>query len=116
VGAYQVLKDAGYNPDFFVDGHITGYLLVRKDDYRFIASEGQHRIAALAALGYDSFVCRFDLKPWTNQTVFYNQAGKWPQVKAGIFSTKVAKMCFEHFFRKDNNSRLIKHLDGMPYD
>ena len=116
VGAYQVLKDAGYNPDFFVDGYITGYLLVRKDDYRFIASEGQHRIAALAALGYDSFVCRFDLKPWTNQTVFYNQAGKWPQVKEGIFSTKVAKMCFEHFFRKDNNSRLIKHLDGMPYD
>ncbi len=113
IGAYEVLKEGGYNPDFFVDGYITGYLLIRKNDYRFIASEGQHRIAALAALGYDSFICRFDLKPWTNQTVFYNQASKWPQVKAGIFTPKVAKMCFEHFFRTDNNSRLIEHIKGM---
>lgn len=114
IGSYEVLREGGYTPDFFVDGYITGYLLIRKDDYRFIASEGQHRIAALAALGYDSFVCRFDLKPWTVQTVFYNQAGKWPQVKAGIFTPRVAKMCFEHFFRRDNNSRLLDHMDkGM---
>ncbi len=112
-GAYNALKEKGYNPDFFVDGYITGYLLVRKDDYRFVASEGQHRIAALAALGYDSFICRFDLKPWTNETVFYNQASKWPQVKAGIFTPRVAKMCFEHFFRIDNNTRLIEHLKRM---
>lgn len=112
-GAYDALKENGYNPDFFVDGYITGYLLVRKDDYRFVASEGQHRIAALAALGYDSFICRFDLKPWTSETVFYNQASKWPQVKAGIFTPKVAKMCFEHFFRTDNNTRLIEHLKRM---
>jgi hypothetical protein len=113
IGAYEALKYGGYNPDFFVDGYVTGYLLIRKDDYRFIASEGQHRIAALAALGYDSLVCRFDLKPWTNQTVFYNQASKWPQVKAGIFTPRLAKICFEHFFRKDNNSRLIEHIKGM---
>jgi len=113
IGAYEALKDGGYNPDFFVDGYVTGYLLIRKDDYRFIASEGQHRIAALAALGYDSFECRFDLKPWTNQTVFYNQAAKWPQVKAGIFTPRLAKMCFEHFFRKDNNHRLNEHIKGM---
>ena len=111
-GAYEVLREEGYNPDFFVDGYITGYLLIRSNDYRFIASEGQHRIAALAALGYESFVCRFDLKPWTNQKVFYNQASKWPQVKAGIFTPRVAKMCFDHFFRKDNNLRLLEHMDG----
>ncbi|MGM0396445.1 MAG: hypothetical protein ACQEP4_05255 [Bacillota bacterium] len=110
--AYDILREAGYNPDFFVDGYITGYLLIKNADYRFIASEGQHRIAALAALGFEEFLCRFDLKPWTNETVFYNQASKWPQVKAGIFTVSVAKMCFDHFFRVDNNNRLLNYMNG----
>lgn len=108
VHAYNMLKQHGYHPDYFVDGYITGYLLIRKNDYRFVTSEGQHRIAALAALGYKNIVCRFDMKHWTNETVFYNQAHKWPQVKAGIFSHRVATLCFEHFFRQDNNQRLLE--------
>ncbi len=111
VHAYNILKKQGYHPDFFVDGYITGYLLIRKNDYRFVTSEGQHRIAALAALGYKNIVCRFDLKHWTNETVFYNQAHKWPQVKAGIFNPRVAKLCFEHFFRQDNNQRLMEKIN-----
>ena len=111
VSVYESLKLNGYNPDLYVDGYITGYLLVRKNDYRYVISEGQHRIAALAALGYDKIICRFDLKPWTNEIVFYNQAPKWPQVEAGIFSSKLAKLCFEHFF-KDNNTKLCAFLNS----
>lgn len=32
---------------------ITGYLLVRGDDYRFVLHEGHHRVAALAALHHE---------------------------------------------------------------
>ncbi len=111
VHAYKMMKKQGYHPDLFVDGYITGYLLIRKNDYRFVTSEGQHRIAALAALGYKNIVCRYDLKHWTNETVFFNQAHKWPQVKAGIFNPRVAKLCFQHFFRQDNNQRLLKKIN-----
>lgn len=111
VNAYGAIEKYGYRPDFFVDGYITGYLLIGKDDYRFIVSEGQHRIAALAALGYQRFLGRLDMKPQTNQRVFHDKASGWPQVEAGIFTQRVAKMCFEHFFRSDNNTRLVEHLN-----
>ena len=38
-----------YHPGLFFDGHICGYLLIKGDDYRFVVTEGQHRIGCLAA-------------------------------------------------------------------
>jgi hypothetical protein len=49
----------GYLPDRF--GDITGYFLVRQDEFRFVVRGGKHRSAALAALGWTHLPVR--LKP-----------------------------------------------------
>ena len=56
---YELFKKEGYQPELFSDGYISGYLLSKRGDYRFVISEGQHRVACLAALGYEKIRCRF---------------------------------------------------------
>lgn len=45
---YQKIKKHGYHRNKFVNG----YLLKKNNDYRFIVTGGNHRIAVLASLGY----------------------------------------------------------------
>ena len=60
---YKIFKEQGYQPELFFDGYISGHFLIKGDDYRFIVTEGQHRVACLAALGYDTIRCRFSSEP-----------------------------------------------------
>ena len=59
----KIFKEQGYQPELFFDGYISGHFLIKGDDYRFIVTEGQHRVACLATLGYDTIRCRFSSEP-----------------------------------------------------
>ena len=111
ITAYNYLKTQGYRPEFFLDGFITGTLLVNHNDYRFVVNEGQHRIAALAALKYSIIRCRLNIKqPASQQVIYRSSFSQWPQVKQGMYSPTAAQQFFDHYFDPHNNLRLLKHL------
>ena len=98
VHLYDLLEMQGYHPELFADGYITGYLLVKGDDYRFIVTEGQHRVACLVALGYERIKVRFSQKPEYPRVVVFEDVKKWPQVVNGAYSQNLALKVFERFF------------------
>ncbi|NMB35507.1 MAG: hypothetical protein GX989_04355 [Firmicutes bacterium] len=95
---YNLLQEEGYQPELFSDGYISGYLLVRGDDYRFVVTEGQHRMSCLAALGYEKIRVRFSQKPLYPQVVLWRDAKKWPQVANRAYSRNLALKIFARFF------------------
>lgn len=97
---YDNLKEHGYNPEMFSDGYISGYLMFKGDDYRFVVTEGQHRIGALVALGYDEILCKFTQKPQYNQIVNLDEIKKWGQVENKVYSKNLATRVFWRFFEE----------------
>jgi len=95
---YKIFKEQGYQPELFFDGYISGHFLIKGDDYRFIVTEGQHRVACLAALGYDTIRCRFSSEPQYPKVVRWQDVKKWPQVANGVYSRNLALRIFERFF------------------
>ena len=74
--------------------------MIKGDDYRFVVTEGQHRIAVLAVLGYESIKCRFTQKFGYPQVVRYEEAKKWPQVENKAYSRTLAERVFNRFFEQ----------------
>lgn len=101
VKVYNTMKNIGYYPEMFTDGYITGYLLLKENDYRFVVTEGQHRVAALAALGYNEIVCRFNQRDVYPQIVKFEGLKKWRQVANGFFNRPLATKIFERFFEEN---------------
>ena len=95
---YNLLKKNDYHPEIFTDGYVSGYLLIKEDDYRFVVTEGQHRIACLAALGYNKIRCRFSTRSEYPKIVDYKNIKKWPQVENGVYSRNLAQRVFNRFF------------------
>ncbi|ABR46958.1 TPR repeat-containing protein [Alkaliphilus metalliredigens QYMF] len=101
----ELIKSVGYQPEGFADGYISGYMLKTKGDYRFIVTEGQHRMAALVALGYKTIKCRFIQKEEYPRVVNIKDSKRWPQVINGAYSKKVAEKIFNMFFENDGRER-----------
>ncbi len=95
---YHSVKTDGYRPDLAGDD-IRGYFLVRGGHYRFIVRQGLHRIAVLAALGYDSVPVRF-MKGFP-RAVHAADLGTWPLVRSGAFPEAWARRYVEQFFAPD---------------
>jgi len=98
---YKIFQQQDYQPELFSDGYISGYLLIRGDDYRFVVAEGQHRAACLASLGITRLRCRFSQKAVYPRTVKFQDFKNWPQVKNGAFSEIEALRVFERFFARN---------------
>lgn len=99
------VKEIGYLPELFADGFISGYLLKNKHDYRFIVTEGQHRMAVLAALGYSKIRVRYNPAEEYPTVVELKHVKKWPQVRNNAYTKKEAELLFEHFFSLDGTER-----------
>jgi hypothetical protein len=84
----------GYLPDRF--GDITGYFLMRQDEFRFVVRGGKHRSAALAALGWTHLPVR--LKPGWEPVVSLETLGEWPLVRSGAIPAPQARRVFERYF------------------
>lgn len=97
---YDAFKKQDYIPEAFADGYIGGYILIKGDDYRFVVTEGQHRIACLAALGYERIRCKFDQRPGYPRTVNYFNIKKWGQVENKVYSRNLAGKVLNRFFEE----------------
>lgn len=104
--AYNLMQSQGYMPEIFPDGYIQGFFLKRGDDYRFVITEGQHRIAALAVLGHKVIRCHIAPEAYYPRSVDIDRVHRWPQVRSGLYSVALASRMFRRFFDEDNRARL----------
>ncbi len=98
-----LLRTYGYRPEIFPDGYIQGYLLKDGTEYRFIVTEGQHRMAAVGLLGLEVLKVRFDLN-WL-PVIDRANIKKWPQVESGLYSEAVAEKVFNYYFTADGRGK-----------
>lgn len=92
----ESIQRNGYNRHNDYDGDISGQVLVRGEQYVIIITPGDHRIAALAALGYENVPVRIGSKPVP--IVFRTDVKLWPAVRSGMMSEKQALCVFDRVF------------------
>lgn len=91
---FESLKKSGYHRHSALDGDIEGQVLSDGTAYRVLISRGQHRIAALAAMGATSAPIR--LLP---KTIARSDVTLWPNVDRGFYSTEQALAVFDRVFQ-----------------
>ena len=82
---------------------IDGFALVDGDgeEFRIVVVHGNHRLAALTALGYEKAPIRL-VPPYVVRAADVN---RWPQVKSKLWSTEEALNYFESFFSAHSKIR-----------
>jgi hypothetical protein len=97
------IRDKGYEPT--VAGYPRGYLLVESDgQWVFLVKGGQHRVAAMVHLGYQSInVCFHRNHP---RVIAATEVHNWPLVRLGELTADEALMIFRTYFRPIN-TRLL---------
>lgn len=100
---YRKIKKQGYRPAGYPDGYIRGYFLKYGDNYRFIVTSGQHRLAVLAVLGKSSFLAK--IEPGFPRVVDVKHVHRWPQVRRGVYSPSRAKRVFRLFFQLNGKEK-----------
>ena len=95
VGILESLQRHGYRPREFLHGVIEGYFLISGDDYRFIPTEGQHRLGALRALGIDKIevIPRFGLSSLDRRHLH-----RWTHRYGRPYTLDEARLLFDRFF------------------
>ncbi|SFJ77535.1 Methyltransferase domain-containing protein [Halobacillus dabanensis] len=106
---YEKMKVEGYQPTQYHDGFIKGYFLKKGKDYRFLITGGQHRIAALSLLGYDSILAR--IPPRRKRIINLDDMMEWEQVVNGNYPPEVASHVFLMYF--EANGREKAFLYGL---
>lgn len=105
INTYQLLQMHGYHPEIFPDGYIMGYLLVTDHEYRFVITEGQHRISALALLGTKRLLCQLIKDDQNPPFIQERECKEWMQVKNELYSQEVAEKLFMKFFHEDGREK-----------
>ena len=87
---------SGYHPEGFSQGLISGYFLIRDDQFRFLITEGMHRAAALSAMGISTIRVGIARKrPHIADTA---DAANWPHVRSGFCSRDLALRIAGRYF------------------
>ena len=94
VTVYDSLKANGYDRRH---GDIVVTLLQRDGELRFGVEHGNHRVAAMAALGYDTIPARYV----NVRRIDRAEAPHWPQVRRGFWDVQSATAYFDHLFDFD---------------
>lgn len=97
---FESIKFDGFKRDSGFDGDIGGFLLRRDEDYRLVVSYGHHRLAAVAALEYETIPAKI-VHP---VVVFRRDAPHWSQVKRGAWTQDEAVRCFDLLFDFDSRT------------
>jgi len=103
INLYNKLSKEGYHPEKYQDGYIRGYFLKNYDDYRFIITNGHHRIAALAILKYKKIAVMID--PASPRVVDIEKINEWVNVINGVYSKKLATKIFKIPFTKNGKEK-----------
>ena len=104
---YESIKKNGY---MYSEGYPHFRVLKRKDEYLFRPVRRKHRIAAMAALGYDSVPALYDRLSVINIAM----VNWWPKVVQGVWSSEQAKQYFDYLF--DFDSRTWAREKGLLFD
>jgi hypothetical protein len=95
------INENGFNEEEYSDvgDHIKGIMLKNSNEYRFLVVNGNHRIAALSALGYQKVMVRSCKK--FPAIIDVENIKNWPCVKKGIYSETTAEKIFMHYFEQN---------------
>jgi len=116
INIYNTLKKEGYNRSY---GEIGAFMIRKGKEFRFLigCGGGNHRAAAMAALGYEFFPAQY-------RGIFYmantHDVSHWPLVQSGLWTERQAIAYVDHLFNFDSSSwaessGLNKYaLDDMP--
>lgn len=103
VDVYESVRISGYNRSH---GHAHFLMLRRGEDIRFLnIGEGNHRTAAMVALGYEKIPAVFG----RSHIVDAGMANYWPQVRRGDWTQKQAEAYINHLFDFDSRAWARKH-------
>lgn len=103
VAVHDSIKTSGYRPPpaaaAYGDRHIVANCLLRGGEVRFLVADGQHRAAALAALGQRMAPVIVHLDTDRGPAMLRREeAADWPLVVRGIFSLSQAEAIFDRIF------------------
>lgn len=97
---YQSIKNRGLKIDWNGINNIRVVALVAKSDWRImIAHSGQHRAAALAALGYREIPVQLQSTTGCGGLVSRCQVDSWPSVRNRYFMKNEALQVFDRIFQ-----------------
>lgn len=94
VSIFNSVRTSGYRRHDALDGDIEGQLMSLGSEYRVMISRGQHRIAALAAMGAKTAPVR--LLP---KIIARSEASLWPNVDRGFYTVEQAMAVFDRIFQ-----------------
>jgi len=97
------IKNNGYRRDGKSDGDIIGSIIVSGSRWAIRISSGQHRVAVLAALGYDRIPVRIMLNE-ARGMVHREDFQQWPHVRDQLYTPEQALAVFDNM------------LEGNPPD
>lgn len=94
LAVYDSIAANGYKRNASWGGDVGGLALVNEaSDFRVLVSAGHHRVAAVAALDYQTVPIRF-----VNALIRRSEISYWPGVRSGLFSRTQAEAVFDRIF------------------
>ena len=97
------IQDLGYRPS--ADDIVEGYILLGKDDYRFLITGGHHRIAVIAAchqtskaFHFNEVLVKYEKERSNVKIVDVSKIDDWPGVKSGYLTKTDAEEMFNSYF------------------
>ncbi len=101
----ESIRRHGYQPARFAGEPRVRRLLAADGQVRFVVHDGNHRLAALAALGVTEVSVRYS----PLMTVFESELPHWPGVKSQFFTLDDARRVFLAYFTEKRNFRTTPH-------
>lgn len=92
----------GYKPT--PNDMIEGYILLKKNDYRFVITAGHHRVAVLTAIfmkdnsKFNNLIVKYDITRIKIKIVRECGVNEWPGVLSGYLNRKDALEIFHSYF------------------
>lgn len=94
VNVYKSILKNDFKIDLNGSNNIFAIALEKNNEYRYLISSGQHRVAALSVLEYKNIT----LLMYKNIIVRRSEVEFWPGVKNGYFSKSEALKVFDRIF------------------
>lgn len=96
------IREFGYIPSD--DDIIEGYILLKKDDYRFLITGGHHRVAVMTAMNmnnkdlFNDVIVKYEINRSKVKVVNENEVDSWPGVNSGFINKSDALEMFNRYF------------------
>lgn len=102
------IEERGYVEGEAAADHVGGLLLVRDSEWRVLLRDGNHRVAALAALGAATAPIVITENGHCPRRA---EASSWPNVRSGLFTEDQALEIFDRMFEGRPPPGCPTHLD-----